>query len=280
MSRDIEDRPDLHQALGTGDRGCDSAVRDWDTPRTGTHPRMAASSNFRPVGAATPLVEATAGVAAAALFATTSAIRRARTFHPLGVAFHATFTVDAPARHGAGLVDTPGSHDAIVRLSRGVGLHEPWPDVLGFALRILDARGPGEHQDLLLVTAGDGPIGRRLFIPSIGFGGNRFSSVLPYRLGDRKVLFGARCVDDERLLLADLERDPTVDPVRFVIEIAEPLGSWEPVAEVELGERLPDDTAESLAFNPANTGVAITPVGVVQAVRRLSYLASQATRPR
>ena len=241
---------------------------------------VAASSNFRPVGAATPFVEATAGVAAAALFATTSAIRRARTFHPVGVAFQATFTVDAPARHGAALLDTPGSHPALVRLSRGIGIREPWPDVLGFALRILDTREQDEDLDLLFVTSGDKPIARQLFLPSIGFDASRFSSVLPYRLGDRKVLFGARCLDGaERLLLNDLGRDPRSEPVRFAIEIAAPLGPWEPVAEVALGKQLPDHIADSLAFNPSNADASITPVGVFQAMRRLSYRASQSARP-
>jgi hypothetical protein len=230
----------------------------------------------------TPLVEATAGLAAAALFATTSALRGARTFHPIGAAFEATFSVDAPAGLGASLFDRPATHDAIVRLSRGIGTGEPLPDVLGLALRVLDAHGAGRHQDLLFVTSGDRPILRHLFVPTTGFEGIRFSSVLPYRVGDRDVLFGARCTDDvgERLLLTDIERNVGTSAVRFSVEIADPTGPWEPVAEIELGEQLPDDTADALRFNPSNTDGAITPIGVFQALRRLSYRASQAARPR
>ena len=241
---------------------------------------MTSRPAFRPVGAATPLVEATFGLAAAALFSTTSAIRHARTFHPIGAAFEATFTVVEPVGVGVKLLDTPGTHDAVVRLSRGVGIREPWPDVLGLALRVLDAHGPGEDQDLLLVTSGEGPIVRHLFVPTTSFDGIRFSSVLPYRLGDRVVLFGARGddLDGRRLLLTDIERDGTTSPVRFTIDIATSRGAWEPVARLDIGTQLSRRTADDLRFNPANTGGGIRPIGVLQAVRRLSYAASQAGR--
>lgn len=241
---------------------------------------MTSRSAFRPVGAATPLVEATFGIAAAALFFTTSAIRGARTFHPVGAAFEATFTVVEPAGVGVQLLDTPGTHDAVVRLSRGVGLSAPWPDVLGLALRVLGAHGPGVHQDLLLVTSGEGPIVRQLFVPTTSFGGARFSSVLPYRLDDRVVLFGARSddLDGRRLLLEDIGREGATSPVRFSIDIAAPRGAWEPVARLDIGRQLSGRTAEGLRFNPANTGGGIRPIGVLQAVRRLSYGASQVGR--
>ncbi|HSP28939.1 MAG TPA: hypothetical protein VLN74_10365 [Ilumatobacteraceae bacterium] len=241
---------------------------------------MTSRSAFRPVGAATPLVEATFGIAAAALFSATSAIRGARTFHPIGAAFEATLTVEQPAGVGVKLLDTPGTHDAVVRLSRGVGLRESWPDILGLALRVLDAHGSGAHQDLLLVTSGERPIARHLFVPTTSFDGIRFSSVLPYRLGDRTVLFGARVddVDGPRLLRNDIERDDTTNPVRFTIDIATLRGAWEQVARLDIGRQLPGQTADALRFNPANTGGGFRPVGVLQAVRRLSYAASQAGR--
>ncbi len=241
---------------------------------------MTAPSAFRPVGAATPLVEATLGIAAAALFSTTSAIRGARTFHPIGAAFEATFTVVEPAGVGVKLLDTPRTHDAVVRLSRGVGVREPWPDVLGLALRVVDAHGPGAHQDLLLATSGERPVVRHLFVPTTSFGGIRFSSVLPYRLGDRDVLFGARSddLDGRRLLLNDIDRHRSTSPVRFTFDIATLRGPWEAFARVDIGRQLSGRTADALRFNPANTGGGIRPIGVLQAVRRLSYAASQAGR--
>jgi hypothetical protein len=108
--------------------------------------------SFRPVGRATPVVEATAGVAAAAVMGAASAIRRKRVFHPEGVAFRATYQATG-AHHGAPLLDEAGTHDAVVRLSRGAGLPGSLPDFLGLALRIPDAHGPDQHQDLLLVSS-------------------------------------------------------------------------------------------------------------------------------
>ena len=231
----------------------------------------------------TPLVEATVGAAAAAVFFTTSAIRGARTFHPVGAAFEATFTVDQSAGVGVKLLDAPGTHDAVVRLSRGVGLREPCPDVLGLAVRILDAHGPGEHQDQLLAASGERPIVRHLFVPTSHFHGIRFSSVLPYRVGDRDVLFGARSddLDGRRLPLNDSGRGGiSTVPARFSIEIASPRGAWEPVARLDLARQLPGQAADALRFNPAHTGGGIRPIGMLQAVRRLSYGASQAGRSR
>src|SRR4051794_12115042 len=111
----------------------------------------------RPLGPLTPLVDATAGAAAAALFGATSALRRARTFHPDGAAFESTFVVDEPPDRrptptGSTLFDQAGECPALVRLSRGAGLPEPLPDIFGLAVRVIDAYGPNAHQDLLVNT--------------------------------------------------------------------------------------------------------------------------------
>jgi hypothetical protein len=219
-------------------------------------------------------------VAAAALFASTSALRGARTFHPIGVAFDATFTVDRPAGAGVRLLDVPGTHEAVVRLSRGVGASEPWPDVLGLAVRVFNGHGPATPQDLLLVSSGEQPVLRHLFVPATGFDGIRFSSVLPYRLAGRDVVFGARCeqLDERRLLLADIAGEHGARPLRFSIDMATLRGAWKPIARLDIGRQLSASSAEQLRFNPATSGGGIRPIGALQAVRRLSYGASQAGR--
>ena len=240
------------------------------------------ASEFGPVGAATPIVESTAGVAAAALFATTSAIRRARTFHPVGDGYRATLEVNGTGRHDAPFLDTAARYDAVVRLSRGAGLPEPLPDILGVAIRVLDAFGPGEHLDLLMVTSGRQPILRHLLLPSLGFESDQFSSVLPYRVGDDHVVFGARFVGIDtgrHVHLGDIGRRVAADAVHLVIEIASIRGPWQEVGAVRLGAQMAHAQAESLRFDPSNAGDGIRPVGVLQAVRRLSYRASQAARP-
>ncbi|HEX4901860.1 MAG TPA: hypothetical protein VFV42_03560 [Acidimicrobiales bacterium] len=236
-------------------------------------------SAFRPVGRATPVVEATAGAAAALVMGAASAVRRKRVFHPDGVARHATLQVSG-ARHGAPLLDEAGSHDAIVRLSRGAGLPESLPDFLGLALRVTDAHGPGAHQDVLLVSSGSRPGLRHALLPVRSFAHERYSSVVPYRVGDRTVLFGARRLDDDAPDDADVsDLRAHDDAMRFALEIAELRGPWEPVGVLELGPALPEPEGRALRFDPSNTGGGIEPVGVVQAVRRLAYRSSQAARP-
>lgn len=236
---------------------------------------------FRPLGRATPLVEATAGTAAAALTGVASAVRRKRVFHPDGVAFDATLRTTG-AHHGVALLDEATTHDAVVRISRGIGLPDALPDFLGLALRVVDAHGPDEHQDLLFVSAGSPPVLRHALVPARSFDHERYSTLVPYRVGGRSVVFGARRLGDRSdgsLQLDDLRARSTGEGLRFALEVAEARGDWEPVGVVELGGRRSDDESAALRFDPSNTGGGIEPAGVVQAVRRLAYRASQAARP-
>jgi hypothetical protein len=235
---------------------------------------------FRPLGAVTPAVEATAGAAAAALMGAASAVRRKRVFHPDGVAFEASVQVTG-ASHGAPLLDEAGRHDAVVRLSRGVGLPRSFPDFLGLALRITDAHGPDDHQDLLLVSAGDRPVLRHALVPVRGFDHHRFSTLLPYEVGGRKVVFGARVLGEGPvpLHLENLRDRAATTGLRFALELAETSGEWEPVGVVDVVAPMPDADGDALRYDPAHTGGGIEPVGVVQTVRRLAYRASQAARP-
>lgn len=235
------------------------------------------AARFRPVGAATPLVEATAGAASSVVFGLASFVRRARVFHPDGVAFAAKVDVE-----GGGVLPA-GSHDAIVRFSRGAGLPEAVPDILGLALRLVDLHGPGRHQDLLLVTSGSRPGLRHALVPARTFGHRRWSTLLPYDADGRRLVFGARPLSaplEEARRLDDLRRIVAAgDPVRFALEVAEPSGDWEEVAVITVGSERSDEENEGLRFNPANTGGGIEPSGFLQTIRRRAYLGSQEGRP-
>lgn len=236
-------------------------------------------SHFRPAGAASPIIEATAGAASSVVFGLASFVRRARVFHPDGVAFAAT--VDVADAHG---VLPPGSHDALVRFSRGAGLPESMPDILGLALRLVDLYGPGAHQDLLLVTSGSRPGARHALVPSRTFGHRRWSTVLPYVVGGRRVVFGARPTSpdlDGARQLDDLRRLARTgeDAVRFALEMAEPTGGWQELAAIRVGHECSEAENEGLRFNPANTGGGIQAVGALQTIRRRAYLGSQKGRP-
>ena len=219
----------------------------------------------RSAGPMTPVVEA-AGAGAAAVFGALSAARRRRIFHPVGTAYDATLLVHGGSR-GAALLDHPGRRPCTVRLSRGVGLREPLPDVLGLAVRVPDAYGPGAHQDLLLTTAGSGPVLRSVLGLARSPERGHYSSVLPYRIGDGYAYVGARPLAPGR------------SGARFALEVAPPLGHWAEVGALELGARWGDDEADALRFNPLFTGGGIEPVGVLQTLRRRAYAGSQAARP-
>jgi hypothetical protein len=215
----------------------------------------------RSAGPLTPVAEA-AGAGAAALFGALSALRRRRIFHPVGTAYDATLNLRGGSR-GAALLDEAAVRPGIVRLSRGVGLREPLPDILGVAVRVPDAYGPGAHQDLLMTTAGTGPVLRSVLAFSRSIDQGHYSSVLPYRIGEGYAYVGAR----------------PLSPSRFALEVAAPLGDWAEVGLIELRQPWDQAASDALRFNPFCTGGGIEPVGVIQTLRRRAYAASQAARP-
>jgi hypothetical protein len=220
----------------------------------------------RSAGPLTPVAEGL-GAAGAAVFGALSAVRRRRIFHPVGTAYDATLTVHGGSR-GAVLLDEPGQRPCIVRLSRGLGLREPRPDILGVAVRVPDAYGPGAHQDLLLATAGAGPVVRSVPYLARSVDDGHYSSVLPHRIGDGYCYLGARPLT------------PGAAGPRFAVEVAPPLGDWVEVAVVELGTPWDEAGSDALRFNPLFTGGGIEPVGLLQTLRRRVYAGSQAARPR
>ena len=164
--------------------------------------------------------------------------------------------------HGAPLFDVPGEHRAIARLSRSVGLPKPLPDILGIALRVLDAHGPKRDQDFLLVTSVDLPVLHHLILPGpLGPYGQSYSCVLPYRVGDRLRLVGA------------VPRRPDFD-----LAVAPVAGRWTPVGRIRLGEKLSQEASFQLRFNPWNCGGGIRPTGPFQGIRDPAYRGSQEAR--
>lgn len=201
-------------------------------------------------------------MAIATTFRALSRVRGARIFHPDGTAYTARWVVDdrgdLPAiplfQRGADL-------DAIVRLSRGAGLPHALPDVLGLAVRVVPL-----SQDLLLVTTpGGGPVLRRLLLPAWRFGGKWLSSLVSFDAAGHRLVVGGR---------ADAH-----DPTRVRVAVAPPLGAWQPVATLLLGDELPDDVQHELRFDPWHDGGGLRPVGLLNRVRARAYPASQQGRP-
>jgi len=201
-------------------------------------------------------------LASGAVFGGLSAVRRARIFHPRGAARLATATIE-PGDHPLHVL--AGTHDAVVRLSRGVGLPSPVPDFHGIAVKLLNAHGAGAHQDLLLVSSA-APMGaRHVLVPVVEWIGEpHYSSIVRYRNAQ-----GARF-----LVGAAMDGDDTI-----VLSTATLLSPWQLVGSIALGDPLDDDASDALRFSPWHTGGGIAPVGVLNRLRRGAYAGSQSARP-
>jgi hypothetical protein len=234
--------------------------------------------------AAPPLPSVPAPVAAAtgAFWSALSRLRGGRrSLHPIGVGFEARFVVDGGAT-GVELFDSPGAHRAVVRFSRGAGLPEPLPDILGIAVRVIDAHGPGAHQDFLLATSSGLPVAHHALLPARTFFDRTFSSILVYSVAGSSRVVGAVPRSDVPhggdSGLGGVALAASRGSLSYDLGLAAPLGRFSPVARVEVGDRLPDDESERLRFNVWNSGGGIRPAGPFQGVRLPAYEGSQRGR--
>jgi len=200
-----------------------------------------------------------------------SRLRGERAVHARGRAFSGTVTLPGGVATGAPLLDTAGTYGAVVRFSRSVGL-PPWlPDVYGLAVRLVDAHGPGRHQDLLLDATQPAPLLRRLPWPRRDATGALYSSLLPYDVGGRRLLLGA-------VPVPGTPRAPSLDALPDELELALLLatahGPWREVGRVRTSGELPAPQGRQLHFTPAATGGGLRPAGPLQEWRNRSYPAS------
>lgn len=204
----------------------------------------------------------------AGLFRVASHVRGERAIHARGRAFTGRLTVTGGAGTGAGLLDAPGTYDVVVRFSRGAGLPQPSPDLLGFAVRVVDAYGAGQHQDLLLSSAAPAPLLRRLPAPSRDLLGSTYNSLLPFAAGGRHWLVGARALPGSPRVT---RLDELPDELSFALLVASPHGRWEQVGVVRTTGVLPAPEGRRLRFSPGNTGGGLELAGPMQEWRRRSY---------
>lgn len=209
-------------------------------------------------------------------FAVASRLRGARVFHPRGVVVAARWNPDPRLFPGSPL--TAAARPALLRVSHAIGLPPGLPDILGVAIRVVDAHGAGRHQDLLLASSGDGPVGRHLLRPVAAVTGTLLSSLLPYDVagvGRHPVL--ARPVGSERpVTYAEVVQDPetTMPDLEVVVGSAWPRR----LAIVTAQERVPPTAGERVRFDPWNTGPELRPAGLINRLRRPAYHASQRGR--
>lgn len=122
-----------------------------------------------------------AGRGLGALFAGVGHLRRGpRALHPRGEVYTGTLTIAGTADpSGVALLDEPGEHPCLVRLSRATGLPRPLPDVLGVAVRLSPA--VGRRADLLFASTGTGPVSRYVLLPRGDHASASLTTLLPYR---------------------------------------------------------------------------------------------------
>ncbi len=231
---------------------------------------------------AVPVLTPAAQVGAGAVFGTVARLLGQRSLHPAGVAFAATFVVEQPRLKHARLFARKTERPAYVRFSRGFGIPEPLPEILSVAVKVPDAYGPGRDQDLLMTATGDRPGLRHVFFWGRSHLGKRYSSVLPFRVGEQTMLLGAR----PRVAPAlgggrDLEELATVAAegrLSFDLQVATPTGPWRTVARLDVGEQLGPEDEDALGFNSDNAGGGIAPLGFVNRLRGAAYASSIANR--
>jgi hypothetical protein len=201
---------------------------------------------------------------AGAVFAALSAVRGGKGLHPQGAVHRARLLIDgAPeAPRAADLLSRPGEWPAVVRFSRALGLPRPLPDLLGAAVRVPDAYGPGHPQDLLLTSSVDRPVLHHLFLPAADVQQRPYSSSLPFRAGDDRFLVG-------------LLPDAGSPQLSFGLAVAGIGGRFRRIGTLHVGERLPP-AADALRFNPFNCGGGIEPTGLINRLREQAYARSQA----
>lgn len=165
-----------------------------------------------------------------------------------------------------------------MRVSRGAGLPEALPDFFGIAVRLLDAYGPGCHQDLLINSSADQPIAHHLFLPAPRWFAQSYSTCLPYRAGAGLLLIG---------LEPPAERGPgpslgamraqVAQGTTYGVVVCPPLGRWTRVGSLALSEPLPLSAGDA-DFDPWNTGGGLVPATWLNRVRREAYRQSRLGR--
>lgn len=190
--------------------------------------------------------------AVASTLGAATALRGARVFHPHGRTHDAVVTVTGGLGTGSALLDAPGRHQGVVRLSRAAGLPAALPDVEGLALRLPGQGAAGAPLDLLMTSAW-----RYAFVPSVL--ASTWSAILPHRTGSGSVvLVGAR-----------------PETGGFALLVATPLGPWRQWGRLALGAEI---DGEGLRFAPTVGAPDLQPVALFRSLRASSYDASQAAR--
>jgi hypothetical protein len=211
-----------------------------------------------------------------------SALRGARVFHPKGFLCRGSWEIEQSSAMTpqATVLRAGARHAVIARASRGAGLPERMGDFFGVAVRLVDAYGPGRHQDLLMNSSSGLPVLHHLFLPAPRWFSQSYSTCLPYRAGANSFVIG---------LLPPSRRGPGPslgamraaidDGVTFGIAVTGSLGRWTRLGALRLFEPLPPEAGD-VDFDPWNTGGGLVPATWLNRLRREAYRQSRRARGR
>jgi hypothetical protein len=201
-----------------------------------------------------------------------SRARGERVIHAKGRAYDATLVLLPGADTLAvPLVRGPRKRPVLVRFSRGAGLPDNLPDVLGLAVRIPDADGHGGVQDLLMSTAGRQPGWRQVPWPSRDLLRSTYSSLVTYDVAGSALLVGT--VADDEAGATDLER---LRGRTLLLATADRTGRWEPFARLVIGAPLSDEAGRRIGFDVAHDAGGFRPQGPFRSLRAKAYPQSRA----
>ena len=166
-----------------------------------------------------------------------SRVRGERVVHAKGRAYDGELTLlDAASDLDIPLTSGLQRIPVLVRFSRGAGLPDLLPDVLGLALRIPNADGAGHPQDLMLSTGGRPWPLRRLLVPRRDYLEATYTSLISYDVGGRDLLVGA-LPDRGEFLLATA---------------GSTLAPWVPFARLRIQDALPPQEGRRISFSVAH----------------------------
>jgi len=176
--------------------------------------------------------------------------RRGRPVHPTGLSLVGRVErLGGRERSGIAWIDEPGEGAVLARLSRGLGLPEPLPDIVGLALRVTD----GEAScDVLLATTGASRPGRFMVLLRRRIDKGTFGTMMPYRGPLGPVLLAARTLAPAVALPASIDgfqRTIGHETWRLRLYWARPLGPWVPFATLDL-RRDPGRPDNDIRYDP------------------------------
>lgn len=209
-------------------------------------------------------------------FSVLGRVRQGRVFHPNGLLLDGELT----ARSTGALPFPSGTHPVIARLSKGAGTPGGLPDILGLAFRLSPAEGR-QPWDITLASSGAGTLSRVLLVPSRSWSQTVYSSLMPYRVGNRWLWLLAEADNDQPSDTADLsalERQARNRPLHFTLFQAAPGQGRKVIGHLTLHGVRGD--AEFPAFDPVQNcppDVHLSP-DWINRIRELSYRGSRAGR--